>query len=210
MESFMAALAYTLDNDLTVKEYLKGEKQSDIKYEYADGQMYAMAGASLKHNIITANIFGLLWNHLKNQSCFPLSSDMLLETSSTQYRYPDVMVICDNDSSDDDYIRKNPLIIIEVLSKSTRKKDKVEKRQEYLALPSLQEYVLIEQNFTEIDVQRRSESWRSSYYYLGDEITFESVDVTLSVEDIYQRVENKDMQDFLRLKEEEKEKSSID
>ncbi|MCK5917242.1 MAG: Uma2 family endonuclease [Cocleimonas sp.] len=206
----MAALAYTLDNDLTVKEYLKGEKQSDIKYEYADGQMYAMAGASLKHNIITANIFGLLWNHLKNQSCFPLSSDMLLETSSTQYRYPDVMVICDNDSSDDDYIRKNPLIIIEVLSKSTRKKDKVEKRQEYLALPSLQEYVLIEQNFTEIDVQRRSESWRSSYYYLGDEITFESVDVTLSVEDIYQRVENKDMQDFLRLKEEEKEKSSID
>lgn len=206
----MAALAYTLDNDLTVKEYLKGEKQSDIKYEYADGQMYAMAGASLKHNIITANIFGLLWNHLKNQSCFPLSSDMLLETSSTQYRYPDVMVICDNDSSDDDYIRKNPLIIIEVLSKSTRKKDKVEKRQEYLALPSLQEYVLIEQNFTEIDVQRRSESWRSSYYYLGDKITFESVDVTLSVEDIYQRVENKDMQDFLRLKEEEKEKSSID
>jgi Uma2 family endonuclease len=129
---------------------------------------------------------------------------MLLETSSKKYRYPDVMVICDDDSSDNDYIRKNPLIIIEVLSKSTRKKDKVEKRQEYLALPSLQEYVLIEQDFAEIEVQRRSENWQSFHYYLGDQITFASVGVTLSVEEIYQRVDNRDMQDFLSQKEEDK------
>ena len=203
----MPALAYQLeqDNDITLEEYLNGEKTSDLKYEYVDGQVYAMAGASLKHNIINANIFGLLWNHLKDQPCFPLGSDMLLETSSTKYRYPDVMVICDDDSSSDDYIRKNPLIIIEVLSKSTRKKDKVEKRQEYLALPSLQEYVLIEQDFAEIEVQRRNENWQSFHYYLGDQVTLESVDITLSVDHIYQRVDNKDMQDFLHQKEEEEE-----
>jgi Uma2 family endonuclease len=200
----MTALAYKFEIDhITVEEYLSGEQISELKHEYIDGQVYAMAGASIKHNIINANIFGLLWTHLNSQSCFPLSSDMLLEVSKTQYCYPDVMVICDDDSSNDDYIRKNPLIIIEVLSKSTRKKDKTEKRQEYLSLPSLQEYVLIEQDFAEINVQRRNDGWQSAYYFLGDEITFESVDVTLSVEDIYQRVDNNDIQDFLKQKEQE-------
>jgi Uma2 family endonuclease len=123
----MTALAYQLDTEdyITPNEYLSGEKTSETKHEYIDGRVVSMAGASLKHNLISANIFGLLWTHLNAQSCFPLSSDMLLEISSTQYRYPDVMVICDDDSSNDDYIRKNPLIIIEVLSKSTRKKDNV-------------------------------------------------------------------------------------
>jgi Uma2 family endonuclease len=202
----MTALAYQLEvkDEISVEDYLSGEKISDIKHEYLDGQVYAMAGASLKHNIINANTFGLLWNHLKGQPCFPLSSDMLLEISSTQYRYPDVMVICDDDSSTNDYIRKNPLIIVEVLSKSTRKKDRGEKLKEYLSLSSLQEYVLIEQDFAEIEIQRRSRSWKSSYYFLGDDITLESIDVTLSVEDIYQRVDNNDMQEFLRQKEDEK------
>jgi Uma2 family endonuclease len=202
----MVALAYKLEreDEISVEEYLDGEKVSDIKHEYLDGKMYAMAGASLKHNIINANTFGLLWNHLKGQACFPLSSDMLLEISSTQYRYPDIMVVCDDDSSDNDFIRKNPLLIVEVLSKSTRKKDRSEKLKEYLSLPSLQEYVLIEQDIAEIEVQRRNKSWKSSYYFLGDKVTLESIGVTLLVEDIYQRVDNNDMQDFLRQKEEEK------
>jgi Uma2 family endonuclease len=206
----MTALAHKLeiDNHITVEEYLRGEKTSELKHEYIDGQVYAMAGASIKHNIINANIFGLLWSNLNGQPCFPLGSDMLLEVSKTQYRYPDIMVICDDDSSNDDYIRENPLIIVEILSKSTRKKDKTEKRKEYLSLPSLQEYVLIEQDYAEIDVQRRSDNWQSAYYFLGDEITFESIDVTLSVEDIYQRVDNHDMQNFLKQKEQQSQDSN--
>ena len=206
----MTALAHKLeiDNHITVEEYLRGEKTSELKHEYIDGQVYAMAGASIKHNIINANIFGLLWSNLNGQPCFPLGSDMLLEVSKTQYRYPDIMVICDDDSSNNDYVRKNPLIIIEVLSKSTRKKDKTEKRKEYLSLPSLQEYVLIEQDYAEIDVQRRSDNWQSAYYFLGDEITFESIDVTLSVEDIYQRVDNHDIQEFLKQKEQQSQDSN--
>ena len=117
------------------------------------------------------------------------------------------MVVYDDDTSEDDYIRKNPLIIIEVLSQSTRKKDKGEKRTEYLALPSLQEYVLIEQDYAEVEVQRRNNNWQSSYYFLGDNITFASVAVTLSVEAIYQRVDNQDMQDFLRQKEKIKQET---
>ncbi len=205
----MNDLAYQFDieHNISVEDYLSGEKTSQIKYEYVDGQVYAMAGAKLNHNRIVRNATSLLWSLLRSTPCEPLGSDMLLQTSSCKYRYPDVMVVCDDDTSEDDYIRKNPLIIIEVLSKSTRKKDKGEKRQEYLALPSLQEYVLIEQDYAEIEVQRRADNWQSSYYFLGDSVNFASVDITLSVEAIYQRVDNQDMQDFLRQKEKIKQET---
>ena len=110
-----------------------------------------------------------------------------------RFRYPDIVVVCDDDTSDDERVRENPILIIEVLSKSTRKKDKGEKRLEYLAIPSLLEYVLIEQDFAEIEVQRRSASWQSTYYFLGDEVVLESVNATLSVEAIYERVQNDDV-----------------
>ncbi len=197
----MSALAEQIENTISVEEYLSGERISDIKHEYIEGQIYAMAGASLKHNIITANVVGTLWNELKGKKCLPLTSGMLLKTIENHYRYPDVMVICDNDNSDDDYVRENPVLIIEVLSKSTRKKDKTEKRDEYLAIESLQEYVLIEQDFAEIDIQRRNDNWQSSYHFLGDDITFKSLDVTVAVEDIYLRVENDDIQQFLEQKQ---------
>jgi len=96
-----------------------------------------------------------------------------------------------------EYVREGPVLIVEVLSRSTRRFDKTEKRAEYLTLPSLQEYILIEQDFAEVEVQRRSNQWRSEYYYLGQDIHFESVDVTVSVEAIYQRVDNKDVEVFL-------------
>ena len=188
----MAAVAEKCDY-LSVEDYLAGEEVSDIKHEYVDGQVYAMAGGSLKHNLIAANTSGLLWSHLRNTACVPLSSDMLVKTFGKRFRYPDVVVVCDDDASDDERVRENPILIIEVLSKSTRKKDKGEKRLEYLAIPSLLEYVLIEQDFAEIEVQRRSASWQSTYYFLGDEVVLESVNATLSVEAIYQRVQNDDV-----------------
>ncbi|HIO93083.1 MAG TPA: Uma2 family endonuclease [Leucothrix mucor] len=197
----MSALAEQIENTIDVEEYLSGERVSDIKHEYVEGQVYAMAGAKLNHNRLVRNMSALLWDALKEAPCEPVSSDMLLKTTESHYRYPDVMVICDDDHSNDDYVRENPVLIIEVLSKSTRKKDKAEKREEYLSIDSLQEYVLIEQDFAEIDVQRRSNNWQSSYYFLGDEITFSAIDVTVAVEDIYLRVDNEDIQQFLEQKQ---------
>jgi Uma2 family endonuclease len=182
---------------ISLEEYLSGERDSEIKHEYIDGQVFAMAGASLRHNLICTNLSAVLWNQLQGKPCYPLTSDMLVKTSDRKFRYPDVQVICDDDSSDDDYVRENPILIVEVLSRSTRRRDKTEKREEYLALPSLLEYVLIEQDVAEVEVQRRSNDWRSEYYYLGQEIHFESADVTVSVEAIYQRVKNKDVEAFL-------------
>ncbi len=185
---------------IPVEDYLSGEKLSDIRHEYVQGQVYAMAGAKLNHNKICTNLSALLWNQLRGQSCFPLGSDMMLKTSEKSYRYPDLMVICDENIADDQQLQTSPTLIIEALSKSTRIKDKGEKRSEYLALPSLQEYVLIEQDFAEVEVQRKSEHWQPSYYFLGQEVVFESINVILSVEEIYERVNNDNMHLFLQEK----------
>lgn len=185
-------------NDISIADYLSGERESEVKHEFVEGQVFAMAGASLWHNLITGNLYGLLWNELRGQPCFPVGGDMLLKTQENRYRYPDLQIICDNDTSDDEHVRESPILIVEVLSRSTRRADKTEKRAEYLALPSVQEYVLIEQDVAEIEVQRRRTDWRSEYYYLGQEVMFESIQITLPVEEIYQRVSNEDVVSYQR------------
>ncbi|WMP17898.1 Uma2 family endonuclease [Thiothrix lacustris] len=110
--------------------------------------------------------------------------------------YPDVVVVCDEQFLDD-YSTESPVLIVEVLSKATRQRDRQVKRLEYLQLPSLQEYMLIEQDTVEVEVFRRSDSWRPSYYYWGDMVVLESVGLSLSVESIYERVRNEDVIRFL-------------
>jgi Uma2 family endonuclease len=118
---------------------------------------------------------------------------------ANDFFYPDVMVVCQQDN-DFDYYKQSPVIIVEVLSKSTRKFDKTAKRLKYQSIPTLEEYVLIEQTIGEIEVFRRKEYWQSSYYYLGDAITFESLAITVLVEDIYYQVNNEDVLAFLQEK----------
>ncbi|PWQ96020.1 Uma2 family endonuclease [Leucothrix pacifica] len=186
-------------------DYLTGERNSEVKHEYVQGKVYAMAGAALNHNRIVRNLSSLLWNQMQDQPCEPVTGDMLLKTAEDKYRYPDLMVVCEDDESTDDYVRENPTLIVEVLSASTRRVDKTDKHREYLELPSVQEYVLIEQDFVEIAVWRRSANWQVTYYYLDQDVTFESVGITLSVGDIYQRVDNVDMQAFIEQKAQESE-----
>jgi Uma2 family endonuclease len=180
---------------ISVEDYLTGELNSDIKHELIDGYVYAMAGASANHERISGNISRKFGNHLENQPCEPFGSDMKLRINSNFF-YPDVMVDCHFDNSEP-YFTQTPIIIVEVLSKSTRKKDTTLKLLSYINIPSLKEYVLIEQDFVDIQVFRRSEGWIPSHYFLGDEVTFESIGLTLSVEDIYHRVQNDDMVEFL-------------
>lgn len=178
---------------ISVIDYLAGERLSTQKYEYVAGQVDAMAGATLNHNLITSNFSALLWLSLRGQPCFPVSSDLLIKTAHDRFRYPDVVVVCNDDPSQDDYVRERPILVVEVISESTRRTDKTDKRLEYIALPSLLEYVLVEQDIAEITVYRRSASWQPSYYYLGEEVLLESIGASLCVEDIYERVENGDL-----------------
>jgi Uma2 family endonuclease len=180
---------------LSEEAYLQGELLSEIKHEYIDGAVYAMAGASKNHQRIIANVSGELWTQLKNTPCEPFSSDIKVKVGS-KFFYPDVMVVC-KDDTDNEYYTESPKIIVEVLSKSTRRMDETTKKIAYQNLPSLQEYVLIEQDFVDVEVCRRSEGWVSHHYFLGDDVTFDSVGLTLSVADIYQRVENDDVTAFV-------------
>lgn len=188
-------LAIKTTDLISVEDYLTGELSSDIKHELIDGYVYAMAGASANHERISGNVYRKFGNHLENMPCEPFGSDMKLRINANFF-YPDVMVDCRFDNSEP-YFTQTPIIIVEVLSRSTRKKDTTLKLLSYINISSLQEYVLIEQDFVDVQVFRRNEGWIPSHYFLGDEVTFESIGLTLPVEDIYHRVQNDDMVEFL-------------
>ncbi|MGZ5007521.1 MAG: Uma2 family endonuclease [Methylobacter sp.] len=182
-------------NWISEEAYLQGELTSEIKHEYIDGAVYAMTGASKNHQRITGNVSREFGNQLKNTPCEPFASDIKVKVGS-KFFYPDVMVVCKDDTGND-YYTENPVIIVEVLSKSTRRMDETAKKFAYQTLPTLKEYVLIEQDFVDVEVCRRSEGWISRHYFMGDSVTFESVGITLSVTDIYDRVENDDVSSFI-------------
>ncbi|MCQ8179707.1 Uma2 family endonuclease [Methylomonas sp. SURF-1] len=179
---------------LTEDEYLASEADAEVKREYIDGQVYAMAGAGYNHNCIAANILGEFRNHLKGTPCATFMADIKLRIGK-DYVYPDVLVDCSK-MSGDDLFSTTPVIIVEVLSRSTRKTDTTTKLIRYINLPSLQEYVLIEPDIVSVQVLRRANHWLSEYYFLGDDVTFTSIGLTLKVEDIYDRVDNRDINEF--------------
>lgn len=180
---------------ISQEEYLAGELISAVKHEYIEGNVYAMAGASKNHQRIIANISSALWTHLKDTPCDVFSSDIKIKAANNFF-YPDVMVVCE-DKTDNDYYTESPVIILEVLSKSTRRTDQSLKRRAYQNLPSLNEYVLIEQDFVDVEICRRANHWQSEHHFLGDQVYFAAIDLFMPVETIYARVVNEDMQEFL-------------
>ncbi|SMG64291.1 protein containing DUF820 [methanotrophic bacterial endosymbiont of Bathymodiolus sp.] len=184
------------NTSISVEQYLKDEINRKEKHELIDGQIYAMAGANANHERISSNISRKFGNHLEASPCEPFGSDMKVKAGS-KFFYPDVIVDCQFDETQA-YYTETPIIIVEVLSKSTRKMDKTTKRFSYINIPSLQEYVLIEQDIVDIEVIRRSEGWQSRHYFLGDTVHFASIDLTLSVEEIYHRVNNEEMREFIQ------------
>ncbi|MBS3951991.1 MAG: Uma2 family endonuclease [Methylomicrobium sp.] len=191
----MSAQIQLNDHPLSEQDYLEGEKLSEIKHEYIDGDVYAMAGASKNHERITMNLTREFGNHLKNKPCEPFASDVKIKAGS-RFFYPDVMVVCD-DATPNEYYTESPVIIVEVVSKSTRRIDETIKRTTYPTIPSLKEFVLIEQDFVDVEVCRKSQGWISNHFFMGDEVPFESLGLTLAVEEIYARVDNEDVRTFL-------------
>lgn len=174
-----------LKHELSAEEYLQEELYSDVKHELIDGEVYAIAGVSKNHERIAGNFFARLHTHLQNSPCEPFSTDVKVKVGRNFF-YPDAMVVC-NEQTD-----------VEVLSKSTRRTDQTIKRTTYQSIPTLQEFILIEQDFVDVEVCRRSEGWLSQHYFLGDEFMLDSLGLTVSVEDIYRRVQNEDVLTYLQ------------
>ena len=188
-------MSTALKLNVSQQEYLAGERQSHIKHQYFNGNVYAMAGGSKDHNTICGNIFAEWRQQLKAQPCRPFIADVMVKAASN-YFYPDVMVVYDEDKQDNQHLIHAPAIIVEVLSSSTRTHDLTLKKIAYLNLPSLQEYWLVEQDRCEIEVFRRSENWASTYYVAGDTITT-YLGMSLTVAEIYQGVENQQINQLL-------------
>lgn len=188
-------------------DYLAGEKIAETKHEYIDGEVFAMAGASASHNRISLNVARKFGNHLEDKPCQPYMSDMKVKVG-TKYFYPDVLVDCSG-LADDSHVTEKPTLIVEVLSKSTRRMDETTKRIAYTQIDSLLEYVLIEQDFVDIEIIRRRTGWQSERFYLGDSLTFESIALTLTVEDIYARVNNPELVEWRQLQAEANSESKL-
>lgn len=175
---------------ITLEEYIEGEKESHVKHEYIDGQVYAMAGASDKHNRISLNIAARLDNHLRGNGCEAFMSDMKVVIEEILSYYPDVMVTWD-DPIPSAYYRTEPCLIVEVLSPSSERIDRYEKLTSYRRIEALQEYVLVAQERMQVEVYRRqaNNQWTHEVFTeLEDEARFDSVNLTMTLRDIYRNV----------------------
>ncbi|MEA5529260.1 Uma2 family endonuclease [Dolichospermum sp. UHCC 0684] len=181
----------------TVEEYLELEQSSDIRHEYFAGEVFAMAGGSKEHNIISGNVYSLLRSGLRGSSCNVFMSDMkvkinLANDNKTIFYYPDAIVSCDTEDQDR-YFLNYPCLIIEVLSPSTETIDRREKLVNYRSLASLKEYVLISQNEIKVEVYRQDEKGNWTIQILinrDDKLHLDSVGLILEMAEIYEDIIN--------------------
>jgi len=174
----------------SVAEYLAREKDNPVRHEYVDGQVYAMAGASDRHNRLALNLASRLNDHLNGGPCEVFIADMKVIVDPLVYYYPDVVVACDPPGGDP-YVRTQPHLIIEVVSPSTERIDRHEKWFAYRRVPSLLEYVLVLQDRMQVEVYRlqRDGEWTREIFAQPEEhVHFASVGFTLRVSAIYRNV----------------------
>jgi Uma2 family endonuclease len=176
---------------ISPEEYLKLEELSQIKHEYIQGEIYAMAGANDAHVTVAGNLFALLRNHVRGSGCRVYMSDMKARIESRNiYYYPDVMVTCDERDKAFQSFKKHPCLIIEVLSNGTEAFDRGDKFADYQEFETLQEYVLINQKRQRVECFRRNAEglWVLYSYTQGSEIHLASVDFRISMDAIYEDV----------------------
>ncbi|MFN8348482.1 MAG: Uma2 family endonuclease [Spirosomataceae bacterium] len=177
----------------SVDEYFELDRNSEIRYEFYNGEVFAMAGTTKNHNLITDNIRDFLKTVFRPKGCDVFSESVKLEViKNTYYPYPDVMVSCDDRDKEDEYIVAFPCILVEVLSKSTAEYDKGFKLKKYKKIPSLQHYLLVSQYECSIELYSRTDNpnlWLyQTYEEPTDVISFENLQFTMPVSAVYEAV----------------------
>jgi len=179
----------------TPEEYLAIERGSEGKSEYYGGEIFAMSGASERHNLIAANILAGLHAQFRGRPCKVYTSDMRVKVNPTGlYTYPDVVALCGEARFDDEQkdTLLNPTLIIEVLSKSTEAYDRGEKFAHYRKVDSLTEYLLVSQEKHQVDhyVRQSDNHWMlTDASNLEDTISLTSINCVLALNEIYDKVE---------------------
>lgn len=176
---------------MTPQEYLDWEEQQPIKYEYINGEVYAMTGGTLAHNSIALNLASNLKTHVRGKGCKVFMADAKLGVSENgPFHYPDVMVTCDERDRNAKKVIYHPSIIVEVLSPSTESFDRGKKFQQYRRISSLKEYVLISTEQITVEVFRLNDRgiWELYTYMEGEEMYLNSVDFCCAIELLYEDV----------------------
>ncbi len=176
---------------ISVEDYLESERDSEVRHEYIGGQVYAMSGASEAHNLISGNIFAALHAHLRGSPCRAFINDMKVRLSiagDDVFYYPDVFVTCDPADRESHY-KTSPKLVFEVLSPASERTDRREKFLSYQRLPSLEEYVLVDQRRRAVTVFRRSGDWEPVPTDKNGEFALPSVGITLAMDTVYEEVD---------------------
>ncbi len=175
----------------SVEEYLAMQKIADTKYELYKGEVFAMSGASTRHNIISVNLIVSLSKILQGKPCRPYGSDMRIHIpENTLYTYPDVSIICGDiiPSDEDEDSATQPTVIIEILSPSTKSYDRGDKFKLYRAIPSLRDYILIDSESITVEAFSLNDEmlWELREYKKPDDVVkIKSMDCELGLIEIY-------------------------
>ena len=187
---------------MTVAEFLKWQETQELRYELVAGipvlhvkspdetDPRMMTRATQPHLLIAGNVDRALGNALQEGTCESYQSDAAVRTDDEQLRYPDVVVDCPDEIEDLAEVR-NPVVVFEVLSRSTRQFDLRQKLTEYKRVPSIQTIVFIEQEFVEVEAHLRVEgdAWRTVRHIdLADTLALPALDVEIALDVIYRRV----------------------
>ncbi len=179
---------------LTPQEYLAIERKAEIKSEYFNGEMFAMSGASRKHNLIVTNIVAELHQQMKGRPCEVYPNDMRVKVSATGlYTYPDAIVVCGEPKFEDVHVDTllNPTLIVEVLSASTATYDRGQKFAHYRGIESLSKYVLVSQDECKVEhfAKQSDRQWLQTIVQSPDaETELASIQSVLRLREIYDRV----------------------
>jgi len=182
---------------VTPEEYLKLERASETKHEYFEGEIVAMAGATLAHNDIVANLLREIGSFLKGTECKIRPSDLRISVpSANSYTYPDATIICGKPEMEDDKFdtAKNPAVIFEVMSETSSQYDSGNKFLYYQRIPSLQEYILIDSRKKFVVVYRRQtiDMWKIETLEDPTSVVYiRTIDYNLPFNDLYFEVDLK-------------------
>ena len=174
---------------ITVEEYLRLEKTSEIRHEYVGGYRYAMTGASRRHNRIIFNLASLIVDAADGQGCEVYSSDVKVQVSDRVIFYPDLLVTCDPQDVDA-YISHSPCLVVEVLSPSTTRTDRREKFLTYVRIPTLRAYLIVHQDKQLVERNWRdnaTDDWQTQLIYEGT-VPLPCPDIELTVEEVYRNL----------------------
>ena len=180
-------------NYVSIKDYLEMERNSAEKHEYYEGEVFAMSGASISHNRISMNVASQLTSKLNGKNCEPFGSDLRIHIpKNTLYTYPDFSIICGEVKTTDDEFDTvtNPTVIIEILSASTHKYDRLEKFSLYREIESFKEYILIDSRKYHIQKHELTpQGWLlTDYKDFENFFSINAVGISITLQDIYKGI----------------------